>query len=136
MGKKKRTREENKDREPVYKTESGEPIKHISQSLYNEVTLYFSRIGSFLDIMEGFGFGNNSQTEKDPEAWFFSFAELGRTLLKDIERRFDQVFDFIVKDVGDIRIDSAIYGQQGIEGGELLKAHIKQKEVAVSGAKG
>jgi hypothetical protein len=128
-------KKKNEKDDPKYKTESGEPIEHTSDSLYDEVTLYFSRIETFFEIMEGFG--TTSDVHKDPESYFYSFADLGRTVLRDIEQKFDRVFDFIVKEVGDIRIDAASYGQDGIKGDTLLGAYIEKKETGPTvGARG
>lgn len=107
-----------------------EEIEHDSDSLYREVTLQFSRFGGFLDVMEAFGFGYSYGPEKDLGGDIFILAEIGRALLRDIERRFDQVYDLIKDQIGDVRIDSKGF----------LNAYLtppsEQKVKAVSGAKG
>lgn len=125
MGKKK---EEN-GQEPVYKTDSGEEIKYYTESLYDHVVGYFSQMESFLDVLEMVDFGKIPN--KSIEGFQLFFADMGRTLIKDLERKYTAIYDLIAKEVGDIRIDSA-NDQLGIEAEAPLGAYIK----AGAGAKG
>jgi hypothetical protein len=104
--------------EKVYKTDSGEPIEHNSDSLYNEVTVYFSRIENLFDIMEGF---DTPRPDRSPESYFYSFADLGRTILKDVQQQFNRIYDFIEKEIGDIQIDSD-------RKDTLLRAYIEKRD--------
>jgi hypothetical protein len=137
MCKKKEVKESaGNGQEPKYKNDRGEEIEHVSESLYDEVTLQFSRFGDFLDVVETFGRGYRYGPKTDIGSDIFNLMEIGRALLKDIEQKFDRVYDFIDDQIGDVRIDSARYGQIGIAGNTLLKAYIETPVKTVSEARG
>jgi hypothetical protein len=126
MSKKKEEKEMDRNgQEPKYKTDRGEEIEYFSDSLYDEITLQFSRIRGFLDVMEVFGHGYRYGPKKDLGGDIFNLAEIGRTLLKDIKQRFDQIYEIVEAQVGDVYIDFADYGQPGIEDDRLLGAYLK-----------
>ncbi len=128
------------EQDPRYKTDRGKEIEHTEESLYDVVTLYFSQIEQYINVLEMIDFHKGPGL--DIESYQFFLADMGRILIKDIEGKFTALYDFIEKEVGDIRIDSAMYGQDGIEGHTFLGAYIEKKEMvglkvkAVSGAKG
>lgn len=133
MGKKalKGKKKAGNGQEPKYKTESGEEIKHYDESLYDHVINYFSRMDQFIDAIEMLDFKKIPiKTSEDCQVFL---ADMGRVLIKDFERKFNTIYDFLEKEIGDIRIEAAV-GQPGTKEDTPLGAYIKTHVIPAKAA--
>lgn len=108
---------------PKYQTESGEEIEYMTESLCDLVTLSFSRMKQFIDVIDMIDFNKGPNINIDSCQMFL--AETGRTLIRDIESKFGVIYDTIEKEVGDIRVDMTINKQFGKDDDTPLGAYIE-----------
>lgn len=121
-----REKKDGNDQEPKYKAASGEEIKHCDESIYDHINQYFSQIEQFINTLEMIDLSKIPGIDKEAHQMFL--ADLGRIFMKDLEEKFNVLYELVEKEVGDIRIDSAIYGQKDIKGGSLLGVYIKKPD--------
>jgi hypothetical protein len=136
-GKENKAMKKKNEQEPKYMDKSGKEIKYIYVSLYDLVTLYFSQMEQFINTLEMIDTSKIPGIDSEGHQMFL--ADLGRTLIKDLERKFEAIYEIVEKEVGDIRVDLS---NGRTEEDLLLGAYIEKKEIAgqklnaVAGVKG
>lgn len=116
-------RQDGNGQGPKYLTESGEEIEYITESLYDLVTLYFSKMKQYIDVIDMIDFNKGPNIHIDGCQMFL--ADMGRTLIKDLIAKFGVIYDTIDKEVGDIRVDLTRHNQFGKDEDTPLGAYVK-----------